>query len=396
MAGLSSGTPLIDALIDGVRIGDNLVLQGDASAPLDLLVERFVAQASVELPLVLVNLAAPWIGPIPDGVTVLDWSPVRSGVVSHLPGALAPDANFADALASLVEVDERLGTGATFAFDRMTAVQAAWGGDAALELFLTTCPRLYRRRSLALWPVELEQHRPAFLRRLAEITQVVVELTDDDGRLRVAVLEADGRGAEVVGRSLHVEVVDGGLRATDTPTSSPQRLGTIIRDQRLLTGMAQAELARRVGVTPSALSQIERGVRGPSGDTLMRVWEVLGVPFGPSVPTETGYRIERRSGRERPRLQEGLTGERLVDDAAIGALWLLHMAAGASGDHPIFAVKAPEVATVVRGVLDVQVGGRIETLHEGDALVATDATITGWANPSPLTAEVLWTVGRQP
>jgi transcriptional regulator with XRE-family HTH domain len=396
MAELTSGTALVDELVDGVRIGDNLVFQGDASAPLDLLVERFVARASAERPLVRVNLTAPWSGPVPDGVTVLDWSPVLSGVPSELPGGLAPDATLADALAALVEADERVGAGATFAFDRMTAVQAAWGEDAPLELFLTACPRLYRRRSLALWTVEIEQHRPAFLRRLAEITQVVVELTDDDGRLRLTVREADGRGAGVVGRTLHAEVVAGDLRATDAAISSPRRLGTVIRDQRLLGGLAQAELARRVGISPSALSQIERGVRGPSGDTLMRLWEVLGVPFGPVAATETGYRVERRSGRERPRLQEGLIAERLVDDAVVGELWLVQIAAGASGDHQVFPVKAPEVATVVRGVLDLHVGGRTETLHEGDALVATDATISGWANPGPVATELVWLLTSRP
>jgi transcriptional regulator with XRE-family HTH domain len=395
MAGLTSGTQLVDDLVDGVRIGDNLVFQGDASAPFELLVARFVAQASHERPLVRVNLAARWNGPPPDGVTVLDWSPVLSGTPSELPGALSPDAELSDALASLIAADERVGTGATFVFDRMTAVQAAWGEGAPLELFLTACPRLYRRRSLALWTVEIAQHRPTFLRRLAEITQVVVELTDDDGRLRLSVLEADGRDADVVGRCLHAEVVDDDLIATDATINAPQPLGVVIRDQRLLTGLSQAELARRVGVTPSALSQIERGVRGPSGDTLMRLWEVLGVPFGPSPPTDTGYRGARRSGRERQRFAEGLTAERLVDDATLGELWWLQVTAGATGDQPIFAVKAAEVATVVRGVLDLHVGGRTETLHEGDALITTDATITGWANPGPGTAEILWAVGRR-
>lgn len=395
MAGLTSGTHVLDELIDGVRVGDNVVLQADASAPLELLLGRFVAQTSLERPLVRINLAAPWRGPVADGVTVLDWSPVLTGAPSELPGALAPDADLADALASLIAADERVGTGATFAFDRMTAVQAAWGERAPLELFLAACPRLYRRRSLALWTVEMARHRPTFLRRLAEVTQVVVELTEDDGRLQLSVLAADGRDADVVGRRLHAEIVDGDLLATGAAINAPQRLGVVIRDQRLLTGLSQAELARRVGVTPSALSQIERGVRRPSGDTLIRLWEVLGVPFGPSPSTVAGYRVERRSGRERARLEEGLTAERLVDDAAIGEVWWLQIAAGASGDRPIFAVKAAETATLVRGVLDLDISGRTETLHEGDALIATQATITGWANPGPGTAEILWVVARR-
>lgn len=390
------GTDLLDALVDRVRIGDNLVLEAEATAPLDLLVDRFVAQAVGRVPFVIVTVSAPWVGPVPEGTVVLDWSPVTTRTPSDRAEAIGVDASLGDALASLIAVDERVGGGAVFVFDRLTAVQDAWGSDAALELFLTACPRLYRRRSLALWPVELDAHTPAFLRRLAEITQVVVELTDDDGRLRLTVCKADGRSAGVVGRSVHAEVIDGDLRSTDPAIGSRERLGSVIRERRLASDLPQAQLARRVGISPSALSQIERGVRGPSGDTLMRLWEVLGVPFGPVEDDDTGYRMARRSSRDRQDLQDGLVGERLFGDPVTGELWLLEFAPGASGTRPPFAVKAPETATVVRGILDLHLGGRTETLHEGDALVATDATITGWGNPSRTATEVVWGVHTRP
>ncbi len=387
----TSGTALIDGLIEGVHVGDNLVVQGDAAAPLDLLTERFIAAARPRVPVVVVNLAEAWAGEPAEGVTVLDWSPVRTGEASALPDALDPAATFAQALASLEALDERVGSGAAFVFDRLTAVQETWGADAALELFLTACPRLYRRRSLALWPVEADAHRPTFLRRLGEITQVVVEITGEGEGLSLTVREAAGRAPDVVGRTVAAVVADGDLVATDGPRSTRERLGTVIRDQRLSLGLAQAEVARRVGITPSALSQVERGVRGPSGDTLMRLWEVLGVPFGPSEQAEAGYAIARRSGRERKALQDGLTAERVAADPLAGEVWLVEVAPGASGDRPPFAVKRPEVAAVVRGVLDVTIDGRSETLHEGDALVSADAVISGWANPSGQPVEVLWT-----
>lgn len=390
----TSGTELIDRLIDGVKVGDNLVVQGDADAPLDLVVERFLATVRGQVPGVRVNLASAWEGAEPDDLLVVDWSPVLSGRPSALPWSVGPRASLEEALSLLQEADEHVGTGAAFVFDPLTAVDEAWGDQAALELFLSTCPRLYRRRSLALWPVHTEHHRPAFLRRLAEITQVVVGLTEDDGRTLLEVHKADGRDAGVVGRSVHVEVVDGDLRATDEPINTRQRLGTAIREQRLTQGYSQAEVARRVGITPSALSQVERGVRGPSGDTLVRLWEVLGVPFGPARHPDPGYQVARRSGRERVRLQDGLFGERLVQEPATGETWLLHVEPGASGARGPFAVKGPETVTVIRGVVDLQLGGRTETLHEGDALVTTEVSVTGWANPGGSPAEVLWTLHR--
>lgn len=392
MQGPTSGTALIDGLLEGVHIGDNLVLQGDAAAPLPLLIDRFIEASRGQVPVVVVTVAQPWDGPVPEGLTVLDWSAVSTGTPSGDPGALAPDASFEDALTQLHTIDDQVGSGAAFVFDRLSTVQRAWDPDAALGLFLAACPRLYRRRSLALWPIDTEQHRPTFLRRLAEITQVVVELETEGDEVTLTVRKADGRPAEVIGRTLRAEVRDGDLRAVDAPTTTRERLGTRIRDRRLAQGISQAELARQVGISASALSQVERGVRGPSGDTLMRLWELLGVAFGPAEEHDTGYRVSRRSGRDHTQLQDGLTGERLIDEPQVGQQWLLAFAPGAHGDRAPFTVKVTEAATVVRGILDLQVGGRTETLHEGDALVSTNTPITGWANPGDTPTEVLWTL----
>jgi transcriptional regulator with XRE-family HTH domain len=390
----TSGTGLVDSLIDGVHIGDNLVLQGDAATPMRLLVDRFVTATRGRVPLVLVNVDRPWQGPVPDGVEVLDWSPATAAAPSILPGALAADATFAEAVATLEVADHRVGTGAAFVIDGLSGVQRTWGRDAALELFLTTCPRLYRRRSLAVWPVRTDQHRPTFLRRLAEITQVVVEFVDDGGGHRLTVRKADGRDESVLGRSVTAEVVDGDLVATGTTSATRELLGTAIRDQRLARGLSQAEVARRVGITPSALSQVERGVRGPGGDTLVRLWEVLGVPFGPAQDRDAGFVIARRSGRERRLLQEGLSAERLLDDPVAGEVWQLQFAPGGAGARGPFAVKAAESVLVIRGVVDLTIDGRVETLHEGDALVARRASVTAWANPAASVTEAVWTIHR--
>jgi transcriptional regulator with XRE-family HTH domain len=387
-----SGTDLLDALIDGVHTGDNLVLQGDDDAPVGLLVDRFVAAARGRVPLVVVNLAASWDGPVPAGTRVLDLSPAVTGEPSALPDAVAPDASLADALALIERADEDAGEGAAFVFDPLSDVPTRWGREAALELFLATCPRLYRRRSLAVWPVRATRHRPTFLRRLEEVTQVVVELTTSPEGLRVGVRKADGRRPDVAGRTVHAEVLDGDLVATAAPVTTRQRLGRAIRDQRLTLGLSQSEVARRVGISPSALSQVERGVRGPSGDTLVRLWEVLEVPFGPTERLDPGYRVGRRSGRDRARLQDGLDGERVLDGPDGTQTWLLRVAPGASGPRAPFSVKQVETVVVLRGVLDLQLAGRTETLHEGDGVELTTALVHGWANPGPTTTEVSWTL----
>lgn len=53
-----------------------------------------------------------------------------------------------------------------------------------------------------------------------------------------------------------------------------------VRLARELNGWSQAELARRIGVTPAAVSQFEGGATNPSAETLVRLGHVLGVPPG--------------------------------------------------------------------------------------------------------------------
>lgn len=76
----------------------------------------------------------------------------------------------------------------------------------------------------------------------------------------------------------------------DDATSRNVDLGPNIRARRLEHGLSLRELARRVGVSASALSQIEIGHSRPSVDTLYALARQLGVTpdeifFGPSGPS---------------------------------------------------------------------------------------------------------------
>lgn len=53
------------------------------------------------------------------------------------------------------------------------------------------------------------------------------------------------------------------------------RLGTRIRDARLIRGMTGRETAEKLGLSPSGYRYIEDGERAPSYDTLCRIVELL-------------------------------------------------------------------------------------------------------------------------
>jgi ribosome-binding protein aMBF1 (putative translation factor) len=54
-------------------------------------------------------------------------------------------------------------------------------------------------------------------------------------------------------------------------------LGEVIRAARIARGWSQEELARRVGVRQGHISYIERGVKTPSVNLLVRLFSELGI-----------------------------------------------------------------------------------------------------------------------
>jgi transcriptional regulator with XRE-family HTH domain len=380
MGVLTTGAGALDDLIDGVQVGDNLVVLGPDDRLLAAVGAAFLTAVTAG-PTVLVRTEQ--AATVPDGVRLLPWWEAH------------PDADgFRAALAELDEADHAAGRGASFLVDSLTGVQDRWGPELALEAFLSTCPRLYRRDSVAMWLLRRDAHERAFLDRLGEITQVVIDVRATDEGYEAEVLVAAGRPGPTVGRRVQLTTDDAGIVAAGEVTAGRRRLGALVRSQRTERGLTQAELARRIGVTPSALSQVERGVRGLSAESLIRIWEVLGVPFGPDDRTPRGYRIARRGSHRERELAPGVRGTQRLDDPDIGQVWEVTVDAGASGRQPLFAGKTTEVVLVRRGALDVEVGGHPETLHDGDALVATEAVIGAWANPTPDAVELVWSLVR--
>ena len=373
---LTTGVPAVDDLLDQVRVGDNLVFVTSGGAAGTWLADAFVNAVDPDR-LVIVDSNGRHAAEQP--ATLLDWTP-RAGV----------DA--AAGRAQLAEADAAVGSGAYYVVDSLAPLADSWGDQAALDLFLWACPRLFRRRSVALWIVERERLDEAFLGRLSDITQVVVEVSvAADEAVRLEVVKADGRPATVVGRTLRVEIEDNAIGAVGHVVVDQRRFGEMLRDLRESHGVGQAELARRIGISPSALSQAERGVRGVSADTLMRVYDTLGVV---SVPTGTrhGYSVSRRSTQTATSVGPGVTGRRLAAEPM--TTWHLTIAPRAAARQSMFPVKTPEAVVMLRGVLELEVGGRRETLQEGDCLQAATAAILGWRNPADTPAELMWIIGQ--
>lgn len=61
--------------------------------------------------------------------------------------------------------------------------------------------------------------------------------------------------------------------------TTAKEIGIGIKNARLIVGITQAELARRLGVTPQAISQYERGEKKPKIETIKKIADALGVSW---------------------------------------------------------------------------------------------------------------------
>jgi transcriptional regulator with XRE-family HTH domain len=163
-------------------------------------------------------------------------------------------------------------------------------------------------------------------------------------------------------------------------------LGARLRAERERQGMALREMARRAGVSPSLISQIERGLAAPSVGTLYSMTTVLGLvmdelfkdakqPDIPSGQPGDAYprhsHVQRSGNRKRIRLAGGVEWERLTagPDGEVEFLYVTYGAGAEScPENSLFRHGGKEYAYILKGRLGVQIGFERYELGPGDSV----------------------------
>jgi transcriptional regulator with XRE-family HTH domain len=189
-------------------------------------------------------------------------------------------------------------------------------------------------------------------------------------------------------------------------------VGPRLRAYREQRGLSLRELARRLGVSPSAISQIETGKSRPSVSTLYSIVSELGMsldelfgapkpappasrpapatpaPRPPSGQKQAERHVQRADDRATIDLESGVRWERLTPgpDHDLDFLSVTYDVGGSSSEgNRSIRHSGHEYGLILSGTLEVTVGFDHYVLGPGDSI--------SFDSSSP---HRLWTIGNRP
>jgi transcriptional regulator with XRE-family HTH domain len=220
---------------------------------------------------------------------------------------------------------------------------------------------------------------------------------------------------------------DPAAEATAEAEQSAPLVGARLRERRSDSGMSLRELARRLDVSPSLVSQIETGKIQPSVRTLYAIVSELGLsldeifelvgsaetataeaataparahPGGEAAPAAIGpggvtHRADERRVIE---LESGVRWERMAawTDPDVEFMIAVYGVGGSSsGDGRLMRHSGREFGMVLSGSLCVTVGFEEHVLEPGDSITFQSTTPHRLRNDGPVEARAIWvTLGR--
>jgi transcriptional regulator with XRE-family HTH domain len=215
-------------------------------------------------------------------------------------------------------------------------------------------------------------------------------------------------------------------------------VGSLIRRERQHQGLSLRELARRVGVSASMLSQVETGRTRPSVSTIYAIATELGLsidallsdkeaavatataaaagggaadgsgaagprvrrgPVGTAAAADLASQLVRPEQRRKLELESGVTWELLSDllPHLVDFMFVTYEPGGrSSSSGKLMRHTGTEFAFLVRGKLKIQVGFDEYVLQAGDALAFDSSEPHLLVNEGTEPAEGIWFVlGRR-
>lgn len=177
--------------------------------------------------------------------------------------------------------------------------------------------------------------------------------------------------------------------------ADPSEIGSGIRRRRLALGLTLDGLAEASGVSAAMLSEVERGVKNPTVKLAYQIARALGCSLGDLIkedaaqPVELVRASERRtlvdpeSGVERHGLSRGLL------ERGLEIVQYVLPPGASAGEMAPNRPGIVEHLTVVRGVLELVLGGESHELGPGDSVTYGPQATTEYRTRGPEPCEFL-------
>jgi transcriptional regulator with XRE-family HTH domain len=188
-------------------------------------------------------------------------------------------------------------------------------------------------------------------------------------------------------------------------------IGDRLREERKKAAISQRELARRLGLSPSMISQIESGLSKPSVGTLYAIVTELNLSLDRVIRGDSfeGEPDDVPEAGQSPLVHPG---ERQAIDLASGVRWeeltsqteeevdfleAIYEVGGASTpDESLMRHHGREYGYVMTGTLGVQIGFQEYTLSPGDSVAFDSTRPHRLFNKGDVPVHAIWfVVGRE-
>lgn len=307
----TSGLKELDTLLGGVKLGDNLVWEIDSGVPVQFFVSHYLQDATRGAskavfvsfnasPQTIIDRLDPHVSL--SNLVLVDCftsgkgndeavfsrfykseSEKQAARVIHVKDPSDPQ-KVRKVLNEFILENNPCGR---YIFDSLTGMLELWGDESSVQRFFTrSCPCLYDLKALAYWMLETRAHSEEFLANIKHVTQVIIQLDIDMGQNTLSIHKAYDRSSPGIGVPRYFSI-DKGLLKFGPKVERIHRqlkgqklleqLGSKIKSERNKLNLSQRDLATRVNLTTSAISQIESGSFVPSLNVLLKIMEHLGM-----------------------------------------------------------------------------------------------------------------------
>ncbi len=418
MQKITTGIKDLDTLIDSAHIGDNMVWETEAGTSEDIFIRNFITKSLEENRDVIYAsfnrspqsiLLHMNIQENPEQLTILDCFTSGKGKSDRafLKFYETDHADFPNIIKvnrpadisffseTLNTIQDRLPEGARYIFDSLTGMQDLWGDENSTYKFFTyMCPRLYDLGTVAYWILEKEAHSQAFKANLRHITQVVLELYKKREKLYLKALKLEGRTSREAFKPHSYEIEDNRIFIVPAKKEPSFDIGSKIKNARTKLGMSQKDLADKIGLTSSFISQLENNQISPSLNSFFQIGDVLGL--SPSsllqsdkIAKDVKWLIKRDTVRKNLYEKEiGYSIFNIISGDRASAYMAVLEPSAELYKH-FLTYKKEELIHVIKGSVSVKVENIEKELKAGDSIYLKDSLPSLWRNKNTEEVELL-------